>query len=53
MGNSTNILIWRPGDPLHELPSYRPISLLSIVPNIIETLLLKRLLKMVKVNGFI
>jgi hypothetical protein len=39
------ILIWRPGDPLHELTSCRPTRLLNIVSKIFE-----RLLKMAEDN---
>jgi hypothetical protein len=37
------IVIPKPGKPLHEASSYRPISLLSIVSKVFEKLLLKRL----------
>jgi hypothetical protein len=42
------ILIPKPGKPLHQLSSYRPISLLPIASKVFEKLLLKRLLPMVE-----
>jgi hypothetical protein len=47
------ILILKPGKPSNELTSYRPISLLLILPKICETFLLKRLLKVIENNVFI
>jgi hypothetical protein len=37
------IMIPKPGKPPHELTSYRPISLLTIMSKLFEKLLLKRL----------
>jgi hypothetical protein len=45
-------LILKPGKP-NELTSYRPISLLPIVSEVFEKLLLKRLLPIVEINGLI
>jgi hypothetical protein len=42
------ILILKPGKPPHDLPSYRPISLLPIVSKLFEKLLLKRLLPLIE-----
>jgi hypothetical protein len=42
-----------PGKLPYELTSYRLISLLPIVSNVCEKLILKRILKMVENNGFI
>jgi hypothetical protein len=47
------ILILKPGIPLNELTSYRPINLLPIVSQVFEKLLLKRLLPIVKINRLI
>jgi hypothetical protein len=46
------IIILKPGNP-HALPSYWPISLLSIVSKVFEMLLLTRLLSLVEHNGLI
>jgi hypothetical protein len=43
----------KPGKPLNELTSYRPISLLPIVSKVFEELLIKRLLPMVENNKLI
>jgi hypothetical protein len=47
------ILILKPRKPPNELTSYRPISLLSIVSQAFEKLLLKRFLSMVENNRLI
>jgi hypothetical protein len=47
------ILILKPAKPPNELTSYRPISLLPIVPKVFEMLLLKRFLPIVEINRLI
>jgi hypothetical protein len=47
------ILILKPGKPLHALPSYPQISPLPIVSEVLEKLLLTRLLALVEHNGLI
>jgi hypothetical protein len=47
------ILILKPGKPPNELTSYLPISLLPVVSNVFEKLLLKRLLPIVEINRLI
>jgi hypothetical protein len=47
------VLILKPRIPLNELTSYRPISLLPIIPKVFEKLLLKRLLPIVEINRLI
>jgi hypothetical protein len=42
------ILILKPGILLHQLPSYRPISLLPLASKVFEKFLLKRLLPLVE-----
>jgi hypothetical protein len=47
------ILLLKPGKPPHELQSYRPISLLSVVSKVFENLLLHRILPLVATNNLI
>jgi hypothetical protein len=47
------ILLLKPGKPLHELQSYRPISLLPVVSKVFEKLLLRRILSLVASNSLI
>lgn len=42
------IMIPKPGKPLEEVTSYRPISLLSIISKLFEKLLLKRLIQIIE-----
>jgi hypothetical protein len=46
------IIILKPGKPPMELTTYQPINILPIVSQVFVTLLLKRLLPMVKNNGY-
>jgi hypothetical protein len=47
------ILLLKPGKPPHELASYRPISLLSVVSKVFEKLLLNRILSLVTSHSLI
>jgi hypothetical protein len=47
------ILLLKPGKPPHELTSYLPISLLPVVSNVFEKLLLNRILPLVAYHSLI
>lgn len=47
------IMVAKPGKPVHEVTSYRPISLLPIASKVMEKLLLKRLQNIIHLNNMI